>query len=169
METFPRYWPFVWGIHRWPVNSSHKGQWRGALMFLLICAWINGWNEAGDWRRHRADYDVIVMAIGCLTAVRRYHDAWYDIMGICHGRVAWHRFGAYQVFNHLQVWYWSALNGISYDFVVFCFIFVYITILNAFTWLSDCLTPTIQGHFNVTVRISWLPPQRLWNNPEGYG
>ena len=26
-----------------PVNSPHKGQRRGALMFSLICAWINGW------------------------------------------------------------------------------------------------------------------------------
>ena len=37
---FPRYWPFVRGIHRWPVNSPHKGQWRGALMLSLIWAWI---------------------------------------------------------------------------------------------------------------------------------
>ena len=37
---FPRYWPFVRGIHRSPVNSPHKGQWRGALMFSLIYAWI---------------------------------------------------------------------------------------------------------------------------------
>ena len=41
-KHFPRYWPFVWGIHRPPVNSPHKGQWRGALMFSLICARING-------------------------------------------------------------------------------------------------------------------------------
>ena len=41
-KHFPRYWPFVWGIHRSPVNSPHKSQWRGALMFSLICAWING-------------------------------------------------------------------------------------------------------------------------------
>ena len=32
-ETFPRYWPFVRGIHRSPVDSHHKFQWRGALMF----------------------------------------------------------------------------------------------------------------------------------------
>ena len=31
----PRYWPFVRGIHKYPVNSPHKGQWRGALMFAL--------------------------------------------------------------------------------------------------------------------------------------
>ena len=52
-KHFPRYWPFVRGIHRWPVNSPHKGQWRGALMFSLIYAWIIGWintREAGDLR-----------------------------------------------------------------------------------------------------------------------
>ena len=44
------------------VNSPHNGQWRGALMFSLICAWIIGWvnnREAGDLRRHRAHYVVI--------------------------------------------------------------------------------------------------------------
>ena len=64
-KYFPRYWPFVRGIHRSPVNSPHKGQWRGALIFSLICAWINGWvnnREAGDLRRHHAHYDVIVMS-----------------------------------------------------------------------------------------------------------
>ena len=64
-KHFPRYWPFVRGIHRPPVNSPHKGQWRGALMFTLICARINGWvnnGKAGDLRRNRAHYDVIVMS-----------------------------------------------------------------------------------------------------------
>ena len=42
-KHFSRYWPFVRGIHRSPVNSQHKGQWRGALIFSLICVWINGW------------------------------------------------------------------------------------------------------------------------------
>ena len=37
-KHFPRYWHFVRGIHRSPVKSPHKGQWRGALMFRLICA-----------------------------------------------------------------------------------------------------------------------------------
>ena len=63
-KQFPRYWPFVWGIHRSPVNSTHKGQWRGALMFSLICAWINGWvnnGGTGDLRRPRAHYDVTLM------------------------------------------------------------------------------------------------------------
>ena len=62
---FSRYCPFVRGIHRLPVKSPHKGRWRGALMFSLICAWINAWVnncEAGDSRRHGAHYDVIVMS-----------------------------------------------------------------------------------------------------------
>ena len=63
-KHFPRYWPFVRGIHRSPVNSPHIGQSRGALLFSWICAWINGWvnnREACDLRRHHAHYDVTVM------------------------------------------------------------------------------------------------------------
>ena len=63
-KHFPRYWPFVRGIHRWPVNSPHKGQWRWVLMFSLIFAWTNGWvnnQDASDLRRHCAHYCVIVM------------------------------------------------------------------------------------------------------------
>ena len=63
-KYFPHYWPFLRGIHRWPVNSPHKGQWRGGLTFSLICVWINGWvnnGEAGDLRRYPAHYDVTVM------------------------------------------------------------------------------------------------------------
>ena len=73
-----RYWPFVRGIHRSPMNSPHKGQWRGALVFSLICAWINGWvsnGEAGDLRRHRAHYDVTVMCwnISDRTVCQTFH------------------------------------------------------------------------------------------------
>ena len=63
-KHFPRNWPFVREIHRSPVNFPHKGQWRGALMFSLIYAWINDWvnnREAGDLRRQHGHYDVIVM------------------------------------------------------------------------------------------------------------
>ena len=42
-KHFLRYWPFVWGIRRSPVNSPHKGQWRGALIFSLNWAWTNEW------------------------------------------------------------------------------------------------------------------------------
>ena len=69
-KYFPRYWPFVREIHRSPVNFPHKGQWRGALMFTLICDRMNGWvnnHEAGDSRRYLAHCDVIVMNIIKMT------------------------------------------------------------------------------------------------------
>ena len=71
METSSASLAFGWGIHRRlrgihrsPVNSPHTDQWRGALMFSLICAWTGSWvnnQDAGDLRRHRAHYDVTVM------------------------------------------------------------------------------------------------------------
>ena len=58
-------WTFM--FHPYMTTSSNgnifrvigplKGQWRGALMFSLICTWIYSWvnnPEAGDLRRHRA-------------------------------------------------------------------------------------------------------------------
>ena len=60
----PRYWSFVRGIHQSPVNSLHKGQWRGALGFSLICSWTNGWVnncDADDLRRHHAHYYVTII------------------------------------------------------------------------------------------------------------
>ena len=99
-KHFPLYWPFLRGIHGAPVNSPHKGQWRGALMFSLICARINGWvnnGEAGNLRRHRAHYDVIVIfthvafELLCFAVVR----FWL----ILHGRTSrQHLFSTYRSF-----------------------------------------------------------------------
>ena len=74
-KHFPRYWPFVLGIHRSPVNSPHKGQWHGALMFSLIFVWINDWvnnREAGDLRRYHTHYDVTVMRLSIIMRARPY-------------------------------------------------------------------------------------------------
>ena len=73
-KHFPCYWPFVREIHRSPLISPRKGQWRGALMFSLICAWINGWvnnYQDDDLRRHRAHYDVTVMEISIFKSMSR--------------------------------------------------------------------------------------------------
>ena len=79
MEPFSALLALCAGIHRSPVNSPHKGQWRGALMFSLISAWINDWinnREAGDLRRYRAHYDVIVM----FCCIRRFLAAWKPVI-----------------------------------------------------------------------------------------
>ena len=64
METFSTLLAICAGNSPVPVNSPHKSQWRGALLFSLIYVWINGWvnnGEASDLRRYRAHYDVTVM------------------------------------------------------------------------------------------------------------
>ena len=88
-KHFPRYWPFVRGIHRSPVKSPHKGQWRGALMFSLIWVWKNGWvnnGDAGDLRRHRAHYDVSVMSCipmcVCVCVCVRHKSSDFYVLGI---------------------------------------------------------------------------------------
>ena len=85
-KGFPRYWPFVRGIHRSPMNSAHKVQWRGDLMFSLICAWIKGCvnnREVGDLRRSHAHYDVNVMRWHCVTA--SWHEHVFHISGLLWG------------------------------------------------------------------------------------
>ena len=131
-KHFPRYWPFVRGIHRSPVNSPHKGQWRGALMFSLICVWTNDWvnnREAGDLRRYRAHYDVIVMVCRLFGVKRlselislRYNSKFthfhlrkaFKMQGIGHfggasmcrykGWTEWTQTFAIQIYDHIS-WY----------------------------------------------------------------
>ena len=74
-KHFSCYWCFVREIHRSPVNSLHKAQWRGHLIFLWSALWINGWVnniEADDLRRHRPHYDVIVMLTPTTVDVRTW-------------------------------------------------------------------------------------------------
>ena len=61
-----RYQPFLRVFHQSPVDYPHKGQWWGALMLSLICAWPHGWaniQDARDLRRHCAHRDFTVMNI----------------------------------------------------------------------------------------------------------
>ena len=63
-KHFPRHWPFVRGIRRSPVDSPHKGQWRGALVFSLMGTWTKDWTnslDVGDLRRQGAHCDVTLM------------------------------------------------------------------------------------------------------------
>ena len=76
METFSALLAICAGNSPVPVNSPHNGQWRGALMFFFICAWINSWlnnREAGDLRSHRAHYDVIVMLMNFHQISLKYY------------------------------------------------------------------------------------------------
>ena len=84
-KHFPRYWPSVQEIHRSPVNSLHKGQWRGILMFSLICARIHGWVnncETDDLRRYRTHCDVIVMILLVRSQDRAHPMFYYTVNSV---------------------------------------------------------------------------------------
>ena len=100
METFSALLAICAGsprcIHRSPVNSSHRGKWRGAFMFSLIFAWINRWvknREVGDLRRYRAYYDVTLMINDytqpcmlphfSMTSISDYHTPKIEIVISC--------------------------------------------------------------------------------------
>ena len=77
METFSALLAPLRGIHRSPLNSPHDCQWRWALMFCFICAWINSSvsnREAGDMRCHCVHYDVTVMFMALNTLVYNVGD-----------------------------------------------------------------------------------------------
>ena len=123
-KRFPRNWPFVRGIHRSPVNSPHKGQWRGAFTFSLICVWITGWVnncDAGDLRRYHAHYDVIVMenvvwmlAISLrsqYTKVRKHSPMQWAfslvVLFCCHGSQVDYRIGSERKSPPFRSWYFQ--------------------------------------------------------------
>ena len=81
METFSALLVVGAGNSPVPVNSPHKGQWRGALMFSLICAWINAWvnnRQAGYLGRHCGHYGVTVMSYHEIEH-RALYDSQYNI------------------------------------------------------------------------------------------
>ena len=91
-KHFRLCWPFVRGINRSSVNYPQKGQWRGALMFSLICAWINGWvnnGEVGELRRHHTHYNFTVMwqrlaEIGAWINNHNHNTIWNIFIQQCH-------------------------------------------------------------------------------------
>ena len=65
-KHFPRYWPFVWGIHRSGPGEFPAQRPVTRSFDFFICVWINGWvnnRKAGDLKPYRAHYDVTVMII----------------------------------------------------------------------------------------------------------
>ena len=132
---FPRYCPFVRGIHRSPVNSPQKGQWRGALIFSLICVWINGRvnnREAGDLRRYRAHYDVSVM---------RYAAKDFKDHCIWDGQIQSIIFCMF-IYIYIQI-YWYAKN-------ILIIFMITIMLINKICWFTVIgLQMTIYGNYEL--------------------
>ena len=103
----------------------HKGQWRGALMFSLICVWINGWEnnrEAGDLRPYRAHYYAIVMFSDGAVAV-----SYLDMCGTS-GRVCYCG-SLYVSFHGLE----GFVNTLRQRQMA---VILQITFSNAFSWMK---------------------------------
>ena len=78
-KHFPRYWPFVQGIHRSTVNSPHKASDAELWCFLLwstpgLTVGVNN-REAGDLRRRRTHNYVTVMCITKTFILTSVHDS----------------------------------------------------------------------------------------------
>ena len=75
METISALLAICAGNSPVPVNSLHKGQCRRALMFSLICAWINDSvnnREADDLKCNPAHYNVNVMLCHTFVTIVLY-------------------------------------------------------------------------------------------------
>ena len=147
--------------HRSPVNSSHKGQWRGALLFHLICVWINVWvnnREAGDLRRYRAHYDISVM---------RYSPRQCGLEtpygGIDPGQ-DWLRYWFCSWWHQAITW---ANVDLFYGFNVLFLItmlFSSLTILSKWVWKPSELSSTQKTWPIIKPTIvSWISLKCLWN------
>ena len=65
-NIFPRNWPFVRGIHRWFVNSLHKGQCGALMSFFHLCLNTRLSKQSWGW--------------WCETPSR---SLWYHCNGMC--------------------------------------------------------------------------------------
>ena len=86
METFSALLAICAGNSPVPGEFPHKDQWRGALMFPLICVWINGWvniRDAGDLSLYRAHYDVTVMCWMIYKDSLNSHIFFYVLQYVC--------------------------------------------------------------------------------------
>ena len=132
METFSALLALRAGNSPVPVNSPHKGQWRGALMFSLICARMSDWvnnREAGDLRRHRGHYDVSEMLFKQLSQLGIFRVRW---------DIDLRQFVSNLILIYIVKWKWESVLGSFIKFLDFNDIWLICMFLN-----SICSVDTI--------------------------
>ena len=152
-KYFPRFGPCVRGIHWSQVNSPHKGQWRGDLMFSLICAWINGWvnnGKTGDFRRHHAHYGVTGMdeihyGLHALNLVQRG----FQFLQRSHFLIF-----LFQSFPRaLYIWMNMTLSWIPFSIYLYIYKYIYICIRIINQWRRCASLET--SHGVLCDRVKW--------------
>ena len=133
METF--YWLLALceGIHWSPVVSHHKGQWRGALMFSLICVRTKSWannGDTGDLRRHRDQYDVSKMQPKLSRINKSMSPLWKDF------NYLWHVYTAVYKISNIFVFPIINTGHYSQQFTYINIILPATKLFSASTWRS---------------------------------
>ena len=93
-----------------PVSSPHKGQWRGALMFSLICAWINRWvndREAGYLKRYRVYYEATVLKTLSYIGVFKILTFWGRDKNAAISQTFLNAFSLIQMYEFRWFFHWS--------------------------------------------------------------
>ena len=145
-KHFPRYWPFVRGIHLSAVNSHTKASDAEHRCFLWSAPWLNGWvnnREAGDLRRHRGHYDVIVISS------RHDRELSCDNLIMHWNSLTVFRVRTYQVTTNLVIRYCNKSGSCTCTFLIhftyswsFVYIYIYIYIY-IYSLLYKCLSHDI--------------------------
>ena len=94
-KHFPRYWPFVRGIHRSPVNSPQKASGVELWFFSLICAWIvnRALELCKQWWGMRFETPSRSLWRHCGAISQNQQDDWLPLTWLEP--------------RHQQTWYWS--------------------------------------------------------------
>ena len=168
MELFSALPALCEGNSPSPVNSPHKGQWRGALMFSLICAWthdcVNN-RDAGDLIRHRTHYDVTVMhpfnRPNCLWLVLYIFANIYNLIWKRRNLQRQYLNNLYQVVQYI----WRIIICTRFALVASWYSFLLINIAR-----SDPLSLAMELRlFYIKPSIRYTMATEPANQPRGYG
>ena len=111
---------FVWGIHRWPVNSPHKWPvtWKmfpfedvimwtycGTVISLILLSHTFNplWSSGAMWQ-HRSGSRLSQVMDSCLMTPRRYPNSFWIVIGevLCHSHQSTFRGNAQGIYPGLE-------------------------------------------------------------------
>ena len=141
-----------------PVIGEFSPQrpWRGALMFCVICTWINRWvnnREAGVLRRRRTHYDVIIMIVLRVSNViilKYITLCLYNsqVTHLLHGYIVRHRH-----------WWWIiifAQHNAVYHTYIHLYYFSTRNILHTYQFMSDSWTIVVRYLDDLCFSSAWI-------------